>query len=573
MRLKKTLQILTLIIISCNLGFAQGLKDLSVTQKKAAAATLDKLLNDYINTCSLQKVGTQNISEEQAVAFLALFQPGAKVWDDLTPVNYSNKQLSTGESSVEKMVANYKEFFPMGIINKIERTNINYKNISNHTAQIVIQRSISGNYNIKSFLSNQGTVMQLNVKLSDDYSSAKITGITKIVCNPIPCPSCPKPYNVAGVVAAATTFSDSDKDGVEDTKDLCPTVPGPDRTHGCPDKDNDGIEDTKDKCPDVAGVEKFGGCPDTLPKYPPRVSIAFNVIGGLNSSKMDTPDLTKLNYTGINVANSSIDNFAAKGKTAIALGLDADIMFKKDKKFGVGLGVLYRHSSATMGYDKLYLEYQKINPLFNTGYQDFTRQFTATNVSEKVSMNNVAFNLLFKYDGGKTKKGLYFQIGPTFVLSSNATSSYTIEKADYESVGKDGIYSITRTSAATETNSSASVTDYFNKWGTQYDAGIDKAPEGKSDKFKFKGGIGLIARVGASIPLSPKMNLLAGLDITYLKMSGNSKNGEALTDNVGDYNTVLYGIDKITNTSYGIHIGIAYRMYNLNKEKVSYGKK
>jgi len=55
---------------------------------------------------------------------------------------------------------------------------------------------------------------------------------------------------------------DTDKDGICDEKDKCPTIPGPAETDGCPDRDRDGILDADDRCPDVPGLEKFQGCPD-----------------------------------------------------------------------------------------------------------------------------------------------------------------------------------------------------------------------------------------------------------------------------------------------------------------------
>ncbi|CAN5158438.1 DUF5723 family protein [soil metagenome] len=54
---------------------------------------------------------------------------------------------------------------------------------------------------------------------------------------------------------------DTDKDGVFDNLDQCPTVAGPAMYHGCPDTDGDGIIDSLDKCPSVAGLERYQGCP------------------------------------------------------------------------------------------------------------------------------------------------------------------------------------------------------------------------------------------------------------------------------------------------------------------------
>lgn len=56
---------------------------------------------------------------------------------------------------------------------------------------------------------------------------------------------------------------DSDGDGIADKDDQCPNDKGTKELHGCPDKDGDGIADKDDKCPDVKGLAKFDGCPDT----------------------------------------------------------------------------------------------------------------------------------------------------------------------------------------------------------------------------------------------------------------------------------------------------------------------
>jgi OOP family OmpA-OmpF porin len=56
---------------------------------------------------------------------------------------------------------------------------------------------------------------------------------------------------------------DTDGDGINDDNDKCPTVKGIAKYNGCPvpDRDHDGINDEEDKCPDVAGVARYQGCP------------------------------------------------------------------------------------------------------------------------------------------------------------------------------------------------------------------------------------------------------------------------------------------------------------------------
>jgi len=56
--------------------------------------------------------------------------------------------------------------------------------------------------------------------------------------------------------------SDRDGDGVVDSKDMCPDVPGLKALKGCPDTDGDGVADNEDGCPLVPGTGLNGGCPE-----------------------------------------------------------------------------------------------------------------------------------------------------------------------------------------------------------------------------------------------------------------------------------------------------------------------
>jgi hypothetical protein len=57
-------------------------------------------------------------------------------------------------------------------------------------------------------------------------------------------------------LAALKGCPDTDKDGVADKDDKCPTVAGPKENAGCPwpDTDGDGVLDKDDKCPEVKGT-------------------------------------------------------------------------------------------------------------------------------------------------------------------------------------------------------------------------------------------------------------------------------------------------------------------------------
>ncbi len=76
--------------------------------------------------------------------------------------------------------------------------------------------------------------------------------------------------NVAGIdvyqhvvgVSFAFGDGDTDGDGVKDSLDACPDVPGLASLNGCPDDDGDGVINSQDDCPFVPGLAALNGCPD-----------------------------------------------------------------------------------------------------------------------------------------------------------------------------------------------------------------------------------------------------------------------------------------------------------------------
>jgi OOP family OmpA-OmpF porin len=75
--------------------------------------------------------------------------------------------------------------------------------------------------------------------------------------------ACPQVPGVASFKGCPVP--DRDGDGIYDAEDLCPDVKGIIEYRGCPmpDKDMDGIADSLDKCPELAGSAVNGGCPET----------------------------------------------------------------------------------------------------------------------------------------------------------------------------------------------------------------------------------------------------------------------------------------------------------------------
>ena len=92
-------------------------------------------------------------------------------------------------------------------------------------------------------------------------SNAKQAVLLSKDCGPVQVLIREKP---APVIAPTVALKDTDGDGVPDTIDRCPDVPGPKENFGCPwpDTDGDGVLDKDDKCPNEPGPKENFGCPD-----------------------------------------------------------------------------------------------------------------------------------------------------------------------------------------------------------------------------------------------------------------------------------------------------------------------
>jgi outer membrane protein OmpA-like peptidoglycan-associated protein len=159
------------------------------------------------------------------------------------------------------------------------------------------------------------------------------------------------------VEETTVTVVDTDKDGIPDTEDKCPTVAGLAKYNGCPipDTDNDGINDENDKCPTVPGVERYQGCPipdsdndginDEEDNCPHLAGTAANhgcpEVDASTQSKVDV--MTK-NISWNTSSGSTLSTRSNKSLDQIASMLTADPNLK---------ATISAHADNTMAADKL----------------------------------------------------------------------------------------------------------------------------------------------------------------------------------------------------------------------------
>ena len=128
--------------------------------------------------------------------------------------------------------------------------------------------------------------------------------------------NCPE---VAGPVEnQGCPWPDTDGDGVLDKDDACPSVAGPAENNGCPwpDTDGDGILDKDDACPTVAGLAQYNGCPKTDEI---RATEATGALQGIffdfNKATIKAESGTKLDQAAAIIKESSNGTFLLTGST------------------------------------------------------------------------------------------------------------------------------------------------------------------------------------------------------------------------------------------------------------------
>lgn len=128
--------------------------------------------------------------------------------------------------------------------------------------------------------------------------------------------NCPE---VAGPVENnGCPWPDTDNDGVLDKDDACPSVAGPAANNGCPwpDTDNDGVLDKDDACPTVAGLAQYNGCPRTDVNVADDVTKALNdILFDFNKATIRPESKEKLDQAAAYIKDFPAGKFLIEGRT------------------------------------------------------------------------------------------------------------------------------------------------------------------------------------------------------------------------------------------------------------------
>lgn len=127
--------------------------------------------------------------------------------------------------------------------------------------------------------------------------------------------ACPQ---IPGVVRfKGCPVPDRDGDGIYDEDDLCPEVKGVAEYKGCPmpDRDQDGIADDKDKCPDMAGGAVNGGCPEIATLKIFMNYVAENIFFETNSARLLPRSFSSLDSLANLLKNLPVLQLTIEGHT------------------------------------------------------------------------------------------------------------------------------------------------------------------------------------------------------------------------------------------------------------------
>lgn len=127
---------------------------------------------------------------------------------------------------------------------------------------------------------------------------------------------------------------DRDRDGINDEEDKCPDVAGVARYQGCPipDRDKDGVNDEEDKCPDVPGVRENYGCPIIKEEVVKRVNLnAKNIFFQTNSAKLLPKSFKALNDVVAVLKEDSNLKLDIEGHTDITGGDKINVPLSKNR--------------------------------------------------------------------------------------------------------------------------------------------------------------------------------------------------------------------------------------------------
>jgi len=493
--------------------------------QKALMEKIDEAIRLYVSTVELKELGDNKLSEEKIVVFKGLFTPDALIYDGIIPDyigNSSNNYYNLPLRTVDQYVQIVRKVYPQGIdFVKITKININYDELENNKVEVVAARKLHSKTNavIKDkgenvyTFTNNDTVL-INLIIDKDRNDVKINKIVPVA------------YNL-----------------------LC---------MGC-DFDQDAVVDPTDLCPYISGAAKSQGC------LPPKTVGSLMIKGGIGASMNSMNALSipnwkcaLLNSEEIIPVNLDLESNKNNYEAFIELGF----FLGTKNKFGLSIGGDYQYAefnartipgTFTFSYESL-----------DQNNEEYIRIVTVKTTSETFTSHSITLPFLLNFNKDIAGKwSASFSTGPAFTLKNIMQSKYNaifnyeaIYEFDKSNAEDDWL--ITEASVA-EIKSNESVEEYFiNKKNEGYDVALDYST---SDTYtiidKYFSNISFVLCLGVYLKLKNNISLITQTRMQYSTYS-NKENNYRITDKVGDYNSLLGGIQELQHVTYSLNVGLSY---------------
>lgn len=511
-----------------------------------------------------------------------------------------SKEKITNRSLNEFIVmteANYPDGFSIKLLNSV----VSFKNIENNEVKLLLEKKTYGKlYGSDVKLENLDTLL-LTLQISQNYSKLLISKIEMIG------------YKLS-------FLNDNDHDFFSNAIDACPDESGLFTPTGCPpEEERYFVEKMKAYVENrntdsstaftarpvvISKINKTEGEIARLNRLinnPPKWILAFGVSSGILNSTF-----TKAN-SGYNIPlNASV--LASRGKDPVSVfsggkSIGGEIMlesyFGEKKNIGLGAGLAFNSISGTIKKDEFHVEYMaEKNDESNTisgppastrnGGNSYTQIITAiTNlpIEEKISVSNFAIPIMAIYRGKLTGKlGFKVEAGIALNLFYKSTMSSTNARFRYEAVykysnpyssagsqdffdpgtGGDGYLGFNKSSWIIMNDfvklHTSDPKAYFDALeGAKYPVGWDVKPNTENKSASFSPGVSFSIRPSICFNFNKGASLNVG--VFYTNTSFSQSGNYRLINEKREYNTLMQGVSKTSNSNFGIHISYSYSLF------------
>ena len=312
-----------------------------------------------------------------------------------------------------------------------------------------------------------------------------------------------------------------------------------------------------------AGAQAKGWLADSVLS---RFVIDINARGGLL-----THDMTAANTLGnyLNAVNSNTGSLRFNNAWSAGGELQLGYFFGNKRHWGLGLGVSYYMQAADISLENFHVEYQSTDFKGNI----FRQLVTANSLTEKVDMTSINIPLVLKYKNRFSRRwGFTADAGAMYNVQME-NSWKTDASFTYEAIYKftDGVHTVYDNATTPdpgdyfmtvakylEHNPGGNAQKYLDDLHAQgYNVGMNVKPTTNSGKVNYtSGSIGLLLKPSFNLFLSDAVALDLGAYFTYQPYKNDAQQGYKLTNNTGEYTSVLKSVSKANAQSYGANIGV-----------------